>query len=115
MLVAFEVTKHVIAETEGGVTPRDVSFRNHVPYALVYTLNKFARVSLYILFFFGVHFLFFLTYTWVVLRGFPKDTPFPVLGRFPDSTQLWVPSQLPSFAGSFLLLDLLLFGFLNPG
>ena len=35
MLVAFEVTKHVIAETEGGVTPRDVSFRNHVPYALV--------------------------------------------------------------------------------
>ena len=63
MLVAFEVTKNVIAETGGGITPRDVSFRNHVPYALVYSLNKFARVSLYILFFFGVHFLFFLTYT----------------------------------------------------
>ena len=96
MLVAFEVTKHVIAETEGDVTPRDVSFRNHVPYALVYSLNTFARVSLYILLFFGVHFLVFLTYTWVVLRGFPKDTPFPVLKRFPGSTQLWgsLPASL---------------------
>ena len=55
MLVAFEVRKHVIAETEGGVTPRDVSFRNHVPYAL-YSLNKFARVSLYIFNYFSLAF-----------------------------------------------------------
>ena len=63
LLVAFEVRKHVIAEIKGVVTPRDVSFRNHVPFALVYSLNKFARVSLYIFNFFCVHFLFFLTHT----------------------------------------------------
>ena len=55
MLVAFEVRKHVIAETEGGVTPRDVRFRSHVPYAL-YSLNKFARVSLYIFNYFSLAF-----------------------------------------------------------
>ena len=56
LLVAFEVTKHVIAETEGGVTTRDVSFLNHVPNALVYSLNKFAPVSLYIFNYFSLAF-----------------------------------------------------------
>ena len=99
LLVAFEVTKHVIAETEGGVTTRDVSFLNHVPNALVYSLNKFAPVSLYIFNYFSLAFTSY--FSWPTLEsysggGVPKDTPFPVLGLFPGSTQLWgsLPASL---------------------
>ena len=81
-----------------------MSFRNHVLFTLAYSLNKFARVSLYIIFFFGFCFLYFLTPHLSRAQGGFLNTPLiqssdGVLTRL----NCGVPSQPPSFAGSFLL------------
>ena len=78
-----------------------MSFRNHVLFTLAYSLNKFARVSLYIIFFFGVHFLYFLPRARG--RGVLNTPLFQSLDGFLTRLNCGVPSQSPSFAGSFLL------------
>ena len=90
-----DLTGH-IAETEGGVTPRHVSFHYHVLFTLAYSLNKFARVSLYIIFFFGLHFL-------GGGGGVQKTPLFQSLDGCLTRLNCGVPSQPPSFTVFFLL------------
>ena len=66
--------------------------------------HKFARVSLYNIFFFGFCFLYFVTPHLSRAQGGFLNTPHPLFGRCPDSTQLWgsLPASLfrrvfPSF------------------